>query len=366
MAVSTGGCLPLGPGEGVGLWVQGGVGLWVWAVSASGSRGVSASGSGQCLSLGPGTCLPYPHDTHTPWTPLWTHKPLDTPQDTHTPGHTHPFHNTSSFHITPDCEQNDWQTGVKTLPSSKLRLRVVIMLMLAQKDFRTVKKLPPVGLDLMITDQESSTYPTELTWHECIFRSIFESAYQWTENYKKIVLETRWLWYSPSYVGIFPLFVQFIELDEEFWTTWLRPFLMYWESVNTLGAANDNRCCNWCTERVQDPFFLWRHWLCVKNVDDVVDVDAPCDGQWSFIYIPLLNLVSGGSRGRPPPHPTAQKFLNFISDPVECIIHEILFAFVFLGWGWDFVKLHCWLPYPTQTQHLLKVYSQKQQQSFRQ
>ena len=351
-------------------------------------RGVFASGSGGgCWPLGPGGCWPLGlgsvclwvqgHVYHTRWThthpghpsghtnPLDTQTPWTHPQDTHTPGHTNPFHNTSPFHITPDCEQNDWQTGVKTLPSSKLRLRVVIMLMLAQKDFRTVKKLPPVGLDLMITDQESSTYPTELTWHECIFRSIFESAYQWTENYKKIVLETRWLWYSPSYVGIFPLFVQFIELDEEFWTTWLRPFLMYWESVNTLGAANDNRCCNWCTERVQDPFFLWRHWLCVKNVDDVVDVDAPCDGQWSFIYIPLLNLVSGGSRGRPP-HPTAQKFLNFISDPVECIIHEILFAFVFLGWGWDFVKLHCWLPYPTQTQHLLKVYSQKQQQSFRQ
>ena len=66
LPLGAGGCLPLGAG-GICLWVQEG-----------------------CLPLGGGSVY------HTP------------------------------FHHTPTPrEQNDWQTGVKTLPCSKLRLRVV-------------------------------------------------------------------------------------------------------------------------------------------------------------------------------------------------------------------------------------------------
>ena len=72
------GCLPLGPG-------------WM---SASGSRG--------CLPLGLGRgCLPQPFTTH----PLSSNTPFTT-----TP---------------PPYEQNDWQTGIITLPCPTLRLWVV-------------------------------------------------------------------------------------------------------------------------------------------------------------------------------------------------------------------------------------------------
>ena len=37
--------------------------------------------------------------------------------------------------------------------------------MLVSKDFTAAKKLPPVGLNLMITGSRDYAYPTELAWH---------------------------------------------------------------------------------------------------------------------------------------------------------------------------------------------------------
>ena len=71
--------------------------------------GESASGSGGCLSLGLGSVVDSPR----------THNPPDT--HTHTWTHTSPD---IPLHPLP-LEQNDWLTGVKTLPCPKLRLWAV-------------------------------------------------------------------------------------------------------------------------------------------------------------------------------------------------------------------------------------------------